>query len=233
MASNVANLTWKQSWVAGLVLLGAVMSAWMGFVEVSLQRLENGDILTLLLTAMFVALVIERAVEVFANNRFDPERARIEMDLTIIESKLALHERALAAELGRASVDQNHVNRIRGMITSAQTERESIVGKIEPELASLKRQKAAWAGTFAILLALLAAIVGVRMLGQFLPIEDSMIGGEFGQLLSSADAKIANAARFQLNALRAVDVVLTSALLAGGAEGIHQIIKRFTDLGKT
>lgn len=217
-------------WVSAVVIIGAIVAAALGFVEISLEQLESGDILTLLLTAIFVALVIERAVEVYANNLFDPERAKIRLNASVIESNLAFKERALQTELARTQPDTNVVANLRNLIATAQRDLVAETEKIEPKLAEFRRRKAAYAASLATVLGLAASIVGVRVLGQFIPMDDAGISGELGRMLSAGDEATRKAAQFQLGALHFVDVVLTTALLAGGADGIHQIIKRFTDI---
>ncbi len=210
------------------VLIGAGVAAWLGFVEVSLQKLETGEIGTLLLTAIFVALVIERAVEVYCNNRFEPERAKIRLNLSAWERNLAFKEKALQTELALIPPDQARAQQLRDQIAKTQADVIAETEKIEPDLAEVRRRKAAFAATLSTVLGVAAAIVGVRVLGQFLPMDDGVIGGELGRMLSSTDEAIKRSAEFQLGALRFVDVVVTTGLLAGGADGIHQIIKRFT-----
>ena len=206
------------NWVSAGVILGAIIAAALDFIPISLEKLKNADLLTLLLTVIFVALVVERAVEVYANNRFDPERARIRLPVSAIESNLAFKERRLEAELARPNPDETELSNLRQRIREAQDKLMAESEKIEPQLADFRRKKAAYAAMLATVLSLGAAIVGVRVLGQFVPTD-----AEGAPQLPGADP-------FQMDALLFVDVVLTTALLAGGADGIHQIIKRFTDI---
>lgn len=200
------------------VVAGAVFAATMDFIPISLEQLENADLLTLLLTVIFVSLVIERAVEVYANNRFDPERARIRLPVTVIESNLSLKERRLETELARSEPDAQEVDDLRDGIRKAREKLMAEAEKIAPQLAECHRKKGAHAAMLATLLSLGAAIVGVRVLGQFMPTDAQGV-----PQLPGADP-------FQMDALLFVDIVLTTALLAGGADGIHRVIKRFTDI---
>lgn len=238
----MSNEFWYLRGLIVVVLVAAGIAAAAGFVEISLKQLESGDILTLLLTAIFVALVIERAVEVYANNRFDPERAKIRLTVSVIESNLTFKEKALetdlarsqpGADLTRSQPDAEAVGNLRTLIATARRDLMRETERIEPQLTELRRRKAAYAASLATVLGLAAAIVSVRVLGQFLPSDAALTCGTFGQTLAATDEAIKaakEAAKLQCGALRFVDVVLTTALLAGGADGIHQIIKRFTDI---
>lgn len=206
------------NWVTVTVIGGSIFAAVMDFVPISLERLENADLLTPLLTVIFVALVIERAVEVYANNRFDPERARIRLPVSVIEPNLSFKERRLEAELARPQPDKQEVAELRRRIREAQDKLMATTEKIEPELAEVRRKKAAYAAILATVLSLGAAIVGVRVLGQFMPTD------------AAGAPQLPGADPFPMDALLFVDIVLTTALLAGGADGIHQIIKRFADI---
>ena len=57
--------------------------------------------MTLLLTLILVALVIERAVEVYVSKRYDPEKLTLRRPLARAETKLVKAERALAEERER------------------------------------------------------------------------------------------------------------------------------------
>jgi hypothetical protein len=75
-------------------------------------------------------------------------------------------------------------------------------------------QQYAFSGAF--LLGLVAAFVGVRSLGVFLP---AMVPATIG--------------KGQVGAFTVFDVVLTAALLAGGADGLHAPINAFTSFFST
>ena len=58
--------------VALLVL--AILATVFGFKEVQISSTSLDEIGTLLLTLILVALVIERAVEVYVSKRYDPQK---------------------------------------------------------------------------------------------------------------------------------------------------------------
>ncbi|MEM6634374.1 MAG: hypothetical protein AAF667_00655 [Pseudomonadota bacterium] len=141
-----------------LLPLASVSSAGSGFAEISLGELDAGDLTTRFLALVMIALVIERAVEIYIKARFGPPELRPTGD----------------------------------------------------GLSSAKRQRARAAHAAAGILSLAVAAVGIRVLAQFLP------GG-------SADL-----APSQRLAFQTVDMVLTTLVLAGGAEGIHRMARRIS-----
>ena len=218
--------------VFAIVVVGAGYAAVKGFVGIDLKGLAGGQFGTLMLSIFFVALVIERTVEVYANNRFDPEREAIEQKVSGLEACLICDQAALTAELAGTSPSAEMANTLRTRIATTQSdlvqERLVIVGALN----DLKTRKRVFAVALSTLLGLAASVVAVRVLGQFLPMTDNEIGGALGALLDSKDLAVKKTAELQLSALRFVDIVLTTAVLAGGADGVHRIIKRFTDTAK-
>jgi hypothetical protein len=96
------------------------------------------------------------------------------------------------------------------------TAREELVERkrvARPGMEDIVGRKAASAAAMATLLGAAVAAAGVRVLDPFMTPDGAGITG--------------SAPGFQLDFLRFVDVVLTALLLAGGADGIHQILKDF------
>ena len=213
-------------------LIVAAVSAYHGFVEVNLDQLEAAEVGTLFLTLIFVALVIERAVEVYINNRYGVEELQESRGIRLARQKLALEEQALAAEAARqvpAGGDatatliledkRDAVAEARRRVQEARDKVRSEKEAARAKLDDVSTRKAAAAGALATVLGVAASAAGVRVLGQFLPVDQA--SGALTGPLAAADAK------FQLACFRFVDVVLTALLLAGGADGIHQIVKDF------
>jgi len=241
-----------------LTIVVAGYAARQGFIEISLRPLESADLGTVFLTLIFTALVIERAVEVFVNNRYDPEEMQIERGIRAARQRLTILREELDAEVARdlprgadakavtAAVDdkQRAVTVLRSAVEAARdklvTEKVAALdGQID-----LGTRKAAAAGAVATVLGVIAAAAGVRVLGQFLPMDESgvKITGPLAQTCAGiADTLTATtdttakealidsckAAEWQLTAFRFADVLLTALLLAGGADGIHQLVKDF------
>ncbi|MEM8632427.1 MAG: hypothetical protein AAGF74_14415 [Pseudomonadota bacterium] len=138
------------------VPLAAGITAGSGFVEISLDALDAGDLAARLLALVIIALVVERAVEIVVVVRYpvpseDPD------------------DRAAKARFARA---------------------------------------------VSLGLSFFVAAVGLRCLAQFLA------------------APVVGFSETQMLAFRAVDVALTTLVLAGGAEGVHKIARQAA-LGKT
>jgi hypothetical protein len=85
------------------------------------------------------------------------------------------------------------------------------VAMAQASLAAYRGTTQQYAFSAAFLMGLMAAFVGVRSLGVFLP---STLPSTIG--------------RGQVGAFTIFDVVLTAALLAGGADGLHAPINAFT-----
>ena len=219
-----------------------------GFLEVSLVGL-GGEIFSLLGTVLFAALVVERAVEVYINNAFDPKKAEIYRGVKIAEQRIAIEEGALDREKKRqadgssAAGTTKELDDLRLKVTEAREgllrERKNII----VPLAEYRNSKAAWAGVVATVISLAAAAVGIRILGQFLPTDGN--GNLIGPLANTCVSIVTNTENVtkvsdlasavkvdcqrvdvQLVWFRMVDTLLTTAVLAGGADGIHQIIRR-------
>lgn len=228
------------------VVVSAIVG-FAGFVEVNLDRLTAGDIGTVLLTAIFAALVIERAVEVYINNAFDPEEQRLSRDITIAQRNVEIAEEGLTIEIERQkrTPDPMTLTQARADVDNARVDLLTAKKAAVDVLAQHRAKKASWAGAIATLLSLAAAAVGVRILGQFLPMENGEIAGPLGQSceavaraagdavsdLSDAQLLACGRVETQLAWFRTADILLTTFVLAGGADGIHQIVKRFTNPG--
>ena len=212
-------------WALVIVLGVAIVGAAVGFVEVNLAELKVGEIGTLLATVVFAALVIERAVEVYINNAFNPRENYLRRGNTIAEQELAIAEEAVNQELARqskpgAARDSQVLADLRAAARAAREQLRSARLEALDDLTDHRAKKTAWAGAVSTILSLAVAAAGVRILGQFLPVDAN--GLVTGPLTDDGAAA-------QFFAFRAADIVLTTFVLAGGADGIHQIIKRFTN----
>ena len=250
---------WKNPSAIAIVLtiIVAGYAASQGFIEISLRGLESAEIGTVFLTLIFTALVIERAVEVYANNRYDPEEMEIQRAIREAQQTVTILKEALDAEIARglprgaegeaataAVADkQAAVTKLRDEVNDAREQLRSAKVDALDDQIDLETRKAAAAGAVAIVLGVIAAAAGVRVLGQFLPLDDSSaITGPLAQncvtMASAIDAAtvpaqkealeaLCKAVEWQLTTFRFADVLLTALLLAGGADGIHQLVKDF------
>ena len=207
-----------------LVLISAMIAAQNGMVALSIKNLTATQIGTQLLMLSFIALVIERAVEVYVNNRFAGEQLDDSRQSRLAGAKVKTLQAALDAETARAlpvgvSADQ---------LAKATNAKQESIGKWNDEISETPEKKAQFqesaavsldklkvakrraAMTAATFLAAIVALSGVHTLTQLV------------------DAFPADAPVFQTKFFMFADTVLTAFLLAGGADGIHQIVKKFT-----
>ena len=83
------------------------------------------------------------------------------------------------------------------------------------DLSRLRASKVRSASALSVVFGALASVSGVRVLGQFVPMQD---GELIGALAESA---------LQLDMFRITDALMTALVLAGGADGIHKMVSRF------
>lgn len=223
------NLFRHPTYVAlGLTVVAAFVAARFEFKELSLRGLEAAELGTLFLALMFTALVIERAVEVYVSNRYDPEEMNIQRDIREAQQRLTLLEEALAREVAQpgppsgdpssAAASKDKSDTIAGLRREVVDAREAVrtakVAALNDQI-DLETRKTAAAGAIATVLGVVAASAGIRIFGQFVELED---GGMPAALTGTA---------YQLTWFRFGDVLLSALVLAGGADGIHQLVKDF------
>jgi len=213
-----------------LTIAAAIFATWFGFRAINLSGLAGADIGTLFLTLIFTALVIERAVEVVANNRFMDLERKAAREVRETRQALTLAEEALQREYN-LTIAVDSAPETRAKLLNAKEEaaieiREDIRARrlslnqaknaARPRLEELRHQKQRFTSSLATGLGLLAAMAGVRILGQFLPLNEAK--EITGPILE---------ANYQIELFRFTDVALTAMLLAGGADAIHGLLKDF------
>ena len=205
-----------------LVILAIVASA-LGFEEVQFSSTSFEQIGTLVLTLILVALVIERAVEVYVAKRYDAEKLRLRRPLTRAEVKLAKAEKALSEERERrqgstrppSPEDQPYMDQLDRAVHEAHDALDAADEQAWLPLSKLRASKVRAASVLSVGLGALASFSGVRVLGQFVPMQDGeLVGALAGSVL-------------QLDVFRFMDTLLTALVLAGGADGIHKMFSRF------
>ena len=210
------------SFFAALLVLSILASA-LGFEEVQFSSNSFENIATLFLTLILVALVIERAVEVYVSKRYDPEKLRLRRPLTRAEAKLVKAEKALTEERERRQgssrpptpEDQEYMNGLVQAVHDAHTAVDEADEATWLPLSKLRASKVRAASALSVVAGALASVSGVRVLGQFVPMEEGKIIGALAEHT------------LQLHTLRITDAVLTALVLAGGADGIHKMFSRF------
>ena len=211
------------AWFGAVLLVLSILATVLGFQEVQFSSNSFEQVGTLVLTLILVALVIERAVEVYVSKRFDAEKLRVRRPLTRAEAWLAKAEKALAEERERrqgssrppTDEDQKYVNELAKDVLSAHTAADDANEQTWLDLSRLRASKVRSASVLSVVLGALASVSGVRVLGQFVPMQD---GELIGALAESA---------LQLDMFRITDTLMTALVLAGGADGIHKMVSRF------
>lgn len=211
------------AWFGGALVGFSLLAAMFGFREVQFASSSFEQVGTLVLTLILVALVIERAVEVYVSKRFDAEKLRIRRPLTRAEATLTKAEKALAEERERrqgstrapTQEDLDYMKQLVDDVRDAHTAMDAADEQTWLNLSKLRASKVRSASVLSVVLGALASVSGVRVLGQFVPMQD---GELIGALAESA---------LQLDMFRVTDTLLTALVLAGGADGIHKMVSRF------
>ena len=226
------SLEAKIAIVFGIALfLLAIAATVLGFREVQFAVTSLEQVAVILLAIGLVAVIIERAVEVYVSKRYDPEKARLRRPLSRAEVKIVKTEQALAEERQRRLVssrsftteEQEHLQKLIREAEQARAEYDTADEQTWLPLYKLRASKIRTASFLSLAFGALASLCGVRVLGQFLPTENGNISGTLAETSQA----------FQLGAFRVTDVILTALLLAGGADGIHKIISSFKSFRTT
>jgi len=191
--------------IVGVLVIGFlwVMNAWgQTFQALPLSSPSPGDVGTALLGFLLVSLFVERAIQVFKNVWREPGKTarvrRVQATNTAIEMK----RKALGAD--------PETKAKAAAVADAKELAEEKVDAVRDlnDYQSQTREQATWGG---VLLGLVIALCGVRALDVFV-VDETPLKPEF----------------WQYYLFGAVDVLVTGALIGGGADGIHRIISVFT-----
>ncbi len=212
--------------VYAIVLL-VIAALFVGFNDgVTLPMADN--VVTIvgqhLLTLAFLALLIERAVEVYLNNAYGKREMKELQGVRSAQRTVEIIETALDDELARAvpvtaseAANETAANQKVALVDDVRIKlREAKKAKLKAEMDALPNrqklrvEKSASAATAATFLGAVMALVGVNTLSQVVVIDAETVPA------------------FQQNMFSAVDISVTALILAGGSDGIHQIINRFT-----
>ncbi len=212
-----------------LLAIVACYAAALGFGSMSFKDNLAERVVTHLLALTFFALLIERAVEVIVNNKFLKRELDIDASVVKLHREHKMLQTALELEL------QQPVPVLTDQVaqTSAETAKNDIVkdlraritrtkeAKIDadqlamPQREELGAEKAAFAATTATVLGGLVALTGTTVLAEFVVVPPDSASQKFLGLFD------------QLQFFVAVDIIFTALILAGGSDGIHQIVKQF------
>ncbi len=226
----------NRTWWTWLIVIAGAVAAWsmattLGGVD--LREVGVGKVTNVLVALMFVALLIERAVEVFISpstglekEQLKSEQARLRTAAALLGVQIDATRKASLAAPQDGAVSQQ----MAGLEAQLAANLSEAV-RLEAGIAEENRRIQRIALAISIPLSFLAALAGLRTLATFLPeiwtdAQGAIVAA--GTVGAVRQGLALNEAQLQL--FTAVDVVLTAGLLAGGADGIHQILDRFIKL---
>lgn len=197
------TVVWLSAAVAAIVAAAtAADTAVLSLAQFSPQAV--GGVLSGL---VFIALLIERAVEVFVSplsgeDKQEQVTLQAQVRGQMAEARRGM-EAAKQAQLrdpsAQAATDQLSQSQIR-LETLAEQERQAL-----STIATLDARTQRLALSISVPVALLVSLSGVRAMGGLVSVPPGSLSGAL---------------------FAAADVVLTAGLLAGGADGIHKILDR-------
>ena len=208
--------------VLALAALGLVYGAGrLQFVALSLAEVSLTQLGQLLATAAFVALLIERAVELILNWRFGPAEIAIVAPLKQAADRNHAQMKMLARDMDLLVSPQDRMTLVDdGLRHSVLNARELLPAQAADtrgRLEDLSLLKKGWATVSAMTLGIGLSLSGFQLL--------------HGALAPQVD--LSTLPPLQANVFSFVDICLTSIVLAGGADGIHRLMTRLIDFGKT
>lgn len=212
-----------------IIAVMAAFAASVGFRGFEFQDDLAQRVGTHLLALVFFALLIERAVEVIVNNRFIEREMRVNAEVVQLKRKGAVLQAALDVELQQpvpsmtdpdalaaANEAKNKIiGELRQLIRQSKKDKVDADQNAMPERAAIAAEKSRYAAATATVLGGLIAVTGTTVLSEFVKLPAEI---DTGKLFWIAD---------QLQMFAGVDILLTALILAGGSDGVHQIIKGF------
>lgn len=203
-----------------IAVIGLIVATDARYDTVEFLPVTYDTVVDVLTPILFVALLVERALEVFVSTGRKLKRVPLERRLQKAKQKVAqLKERI---DVFQGQLDAPGASDLTDVQRQAILDRKDGVNKLLPTAQRKEREAQAKmekyrgetgrvAYVFGSLFGLVIGLAGLRVLAPLV------------------DINLANWAGFQTFVFHGVDVILTAALLAGGASGIHQIISVFSD----
>lgn len=207
-------------WLVIIGLIGALSSFlfFNHFTTIEFNDIDATSVPKVLLGLTFVALLIERATEVYVNMEKQP--AQIDpaiSNLMLAEAELARTQNAVTQAQANPAIAASAMKDLNTDLKKAYANHQTTLADAAPEKEKESNERRQRTTILAMVLGVLAAIVGARALGPF--VDPSQLAE--GVVWGGQSAWFAG-----------VDVLITGALLAGGADGIHQIVNRFLEFAK-
>lgn len=210
----------RNSPVIALAALAAGISVWFTTTFVGLSiNVDTNKVGGTLAILMFVALLIERAAEVYIEPQSNPRSAALKTELAAIRAK----KDELLKSVPQATLESPAVTLPAELMQLTQTE-----ALRAQELAGIDKETQAKALGITIPIGLMVSVAGVRTIGGLLPA--TAVASSTNAIGIDAATGILYLDYYQYGLLAVVDVLLTAGLLAGGADGIHKVLDRFLKL---
>lgn len=203
--------------VVGILMLLQVNG--MSITAIQLSKPSAADVGSTLLGFFLIALFIERAVEVYTIIWRRPEQIKLTSELR--RAKKIRSDAILALEKTVAVSSAGQSNKALAAKTIAVNNADAQTVAKSDTLATYKSETGNQATIATVSLGLVIALCGIQVLSVFL--ENSALvsckNGTTGSCISS----------FQYALFMGVDIIITAAVLGGGADGIHKITSVFTN----
>ncbi len=208
--------------------LVVTLSTWLSSKPFVLKPFGINDIIQLLTLQLFISLLLERSLEVFITTWRGPFAEQL--DISIDQQKALLSEKIKLMEVQQKQFPSSESNQVSGLPPEGMSLEQQIIQNFtqnqqeplkifKPQIDDLnqkERQRSAYKSDTRIialwtslLFGLLISAIGIRSIEPL--------------VILDLDNPI------QVVIFRCVDALLTGGLIAGGSEGIHQIIKVFLD----
>ena len=209
--------------LVAMIVIGQDDDSWR-YDTVNFLPTTYDAVVDVLTPILFVALLVERLLEVFVSGARKEQRQPLEKRVLKTNEKIAqLNSRKddLQAQLDAPGAKnltpaqiQNIQDRITNIIQNILPEEQRKKRAADADMEKFKGQTRKIAYVVGVFMGLVVAIAGIRTLSGLV------------------DHTLANWSRPQEFLFNSVDVAFTAALLAGGAAGIHQVISLFGDYTK-
>ena len=200
--------------ILGILCCALLLIFTQNTTPILIDQFEALTVLSVLSAFLVIALVVERAVEVIITYAFDPTTNAIYADVKKEMAKYKAHNKTIAEALRMVETPHERME-----ILSGELNKESLNIKhraietysyAQGQLVLLKTPKTLTALAMSLTLGFAICISGFRILYS--------LGGAF----YTGESTTMNSTLFEIT-----DIFIGALLIAGGAEGVHQITKKF------
>lgn len=206
--------------VATLVVMWFIISSDARYDTLNFVPVTYDLVVDILTPIFLVALLVERGLEVFVSTgrklgRSDHEGKQQEAttQITQIKERIRIDEGQLNAP-GAANFTQQDRQMVLDRLAAANAELKTAEDALRAVVVEMDQYRAETARVTFVVGAFIGLIIGLAGVRVIAPL---------------VDFKLADWGTFQRFVFHSLDVVLTAGLLAGGANGVHQIIGVFAD----